>query len=96
MFQRIIDNVPLTIERSLNRAVCGELQKFLVQKLNFGGPDAPERLQALISQDPEFVARRARLEAEISKLKDIQNELRGLSVLNDVDRDAKAGNSDTS
>ena len=79
--QRIIDHIPLTIELSLNRALCTHLENWLVQKLDIGGLDAVDRLKALISQDPHITATREKLTAELSKLKDVQRELRSLRLL---------------
>ena len=58
LMQRIIDNIPLTIEHSLNQALCSSLQMYLLQKLNIGSPDASERLGLLLAEDPEIVKER--------------------------------------
>lgn len=71
--------MPSTIELFLNRAMCADLQTWLVQKLDVTGPDAQARMSALLVQDPKITSTRERLNAEISKLRSIQRELRGLA-----------------
>ena len=68
----------------MNRDVCSDLQRWLIQKLDIGARDAPQRLAELISQDAEIMATRSKLEAECLKLKDIQKELRNLEIYSDV------------
>ena len=72
--------MPLTIELFLNRATSSDLQNWLVQKLDVSSPDALERMNALLAQDPKITSTRERLNAEIAKLKNIQRELRGLRL----------------
>lgn len=59
------------------------MQNWLIKMLDIGGHNGPQRLQDLISQDPEIVSTRSRLAAEISKLRDIQKELRSLGYMNE-------------
>ena len=80
--------MPLTIELFLNRATSSDLQNWLVQKLYVSSPDALERMNALLAQDPKITSTRERLNAEIAKLKNIQRELRGLRLSDHPERGA--------
>ena len=78
--QRIIDTIPLTIEHSLNQDLCSSLRVSLLQKLNFGGPGASERLGRLLEEDPAVVNERRTWKARQDKLEKVLSELRSFGV----------------
>lgn len=77
----MIDNLPLTIEHSLNQPVADNLEQLLWHKLDFGSSDASQRLAELFAEDPLIAATRVRLEAELNKLEQAQQELRNFGVV---------------
>lgn len=72
--KRIIDAVPLTIERDLNRALSISLSDALVQSL-FEGPDMVNRMRNLVSEDPAIEQRRAELARRKGQLEEIRTRL---------------------
>ncbi|KDQ34204.1 hypothetical protein PLEOSDRAFT_1061762 [Pleurotus ostreatus PC15] len=73
-YKRIIDAVPLAIERDLNRALSVSLSDALVQSL-FEGPDMVNRMRNLVSEDPAIEQRRAELARRKGQLDEIRTRL---------------------
>ncbi len=72
--QRIIDGIPLAIERDLNRALAVSLNDALVQSL-FEGPDIVSRMRNLISEDPAIEQCREELASRKGQLEEIRRRL---------------------
>ncbi|KAF4578240.1 hypothetical protein EYR36_000047 [Pleurotus pulmonarius] len=73
-YKRIIDGIPLAIERDLNRALAVSLNDALVQSL-FEGPDIVSRMRNLISEDPGIEQRREELASRKGQLEEIRRRL---------------------
>lgn len=75
-YKRIIDDVPLTIEKELTRAFADNIQETLFQKL-FTGDDAPtvEQMKDLLVEDPAVAARRESLMTKRDRLVEIKRKL---------------------
>ncbi|KAF9494431.1 hypothetical protein BDN71DRAFT_1393285 [Pleurotus eryngii] len=73
-YKRIIDAVPQTIERDLNRALSIIMGNALVQSL-FEGPDMVNRMRNLVSEDPAIERRRAVLAGRKGQLEEIRTRL---------------------
>ncbi|KAH9946711.1 hypothetical protein B0H21DRAFT_693224 [Amylocystis lapponica] len=74
-YKRIIDNVPMTIQHTLNRALAQAMQNCLVAELHLGTSDASERLEKLLVEDPGIEAKRMELEKKRARLLEIQVKL---------------------
>lgn len=70
--QRIIDQVPLTIEHSMNQPFVEGLHAALLGVLDIG---SPEKMEALLSEDPLIAKKRAELAQSKARLIDIQRRL---------------------
>lgn len=77
MTQRIIDYIPLTIERALNEGLASSLEdvlrRHILEETEEG--DSQARMKELLAEDEETAERRARLEAQKVRLDDIQRRL---------------------
>ncbi|PCH34569.1 nucleoside triphosphate hydrolase protein [Wolfiporia cocos MD-104 SS10] len=60
-YKRIIDHVPMTIQRDLNQLTADGIQKRLVANLRLTDPDSSQRLYDLCAEDPAVKADRERL-----------------------------------
>ena len=73
--QRVIDNVPATIQHSLCQRLVDNMQGHLIDVLKLGEPDASQRFSDLLVEDPEMIAERERLQLLKGQLTDIQEKL---------------------
>ncbi|CAK5277920.1 unnamed protein product [Mycena citricolor] len=81
-YRRIIDYVPLVIEREFNQCMASRLEPVLIQNL-LRGPDMTTRLRDLLAEDSAISAKRAFLHDRISRLIEIQRKLDGLGQSRD-------------
>lgn len=70
--QRIIDQVPLTIEHSMNQPFADGIHAALLGVLDVG---SKEKMEALLSEDPAIAKRREELNETKARLMDIQAHL---------------------
>ncbi|TFK69296.1 hypothetical protein BDN72DRAFT_959668 [Pluteus cervinus] len=77
-FKRVIDVIPMLIDLKFVRAIAGEMQKNLLEKLALGNEDVRERCVEYLRQDPVVERRREELEAMMQRMKSAQVELRRL------------------
>ncbi|KIL59205.1 hypothetical protein M378DRAFT_1017544 [Amanita muscaria Koide BX008] len=73
-FKRMTDNLPLTIEHSLNRTLDSTLSKRLLEKL-IGDPNYAERMAVLAEESPDLMEKRHRLSERQERLLQIKNRL---------------------
>ena len=73
--QRIIDNIPMTIEHSLCQQLSNTLQEHLIDALKLGAPDASQKLEELLVEDPELVRRREEVLARKKQLLEVWQKL---------------------
>lgn len=73
--QRVIDNIPLTIQQSLCQKLSETLQGHLIDELKLGEPDASKRFEELVAEDPSVEAERKELEFLKKKLSEIRDKL---------------------
>ncbi|KDQ58274.1 hypothetical protein JAAARDRAFT_206926 [Jaapia argillacea MUCL 33604] len=74
-YKRVIDHIPLTIERSLNRTIADSLQASVIRDIGIGSADAAERMKVLVSEDPALELQREQLRIEKNRLVEIQRKL---------------------
>ncbi|CCL98368.1 uncharacterized protein FIBRA_00363 [Fibroporia radiculosa] len=74
-YKRVIDNVPLTIQRHLNQRFVNGLETKLVEKLDLGAANTSRRLAELLEEDPTLKAKRKRLADEKRQLEEMQTKL---------------------
>ncbi|KAJ3551062.1 hypothetical protein NM688_g4940 [Phlebia brevispora] len=74
-YKRVIDNIPLTIQRSLCQKLADTLQAHLVDKLKLGSPDASRRFDDLLAEDPRVQLKREELRTQLKQLREIQEKL---------------------
>ncbi|KAI0325983.1 hypothetical protein GY45DRAFT_1311315 [Cubamyces sp. BRFM 1775] len=74
-YKRIIDYVPLAIDRHLLYALTSVLQGVLIEKLGLGSAQADARCTAYIAEDPHVVAERSELLGKRAKLEAVQKAL---------------------
>ena len=80
--QRMIDVVPLIIERELLDGLSNELHDRLIQKLDLSSPRCSERCSLYLTEDPAIVATREQLLVQRSQLEKVQTELAGFLLMN--------------
>ncbi|KAM6493629.1 P-loop containing nucleoside triphosphate hydrolase protein [Amanita muscaria] len=73
-FKRLADSLPLTIERSLNRALDSTLSKRLLEKL-MGDPNYAESMAVLVEESPDLLEKRHKLSERQERLLQIKNRL---------------------
>lgn len=73
--QRIIDQVPMTIQHTLNQGLANAMQEYLLEELKLGTPDASQRFVELLAEDPVIAAQRKELEERMKRLTEIQERL---------------------
>ncbi|KZT22881.1 hypothetical protein NEOLEDRAFT_1180623 [Neolentinus lepideus HHB14362 ss-1] len=74
-YKRVIDNVPLLIDRKFVRAIAKDLQGFLISKLGLGTANASSRCAAYLAEDPNIIVRRDELIARKKRLEGVKLEL---------------------
>ncbi|KAK0200154.1 P-loop containing nucleoside triphosphate hydrolase protein [Desarmillaria ectypa] len=72
-YKRFIDNIPLTIEHELHQTLLPRLSQSLI--IDMGGPDASERTEELLREDPAIASRRIVLKDRIARLEEIRSRL---------------------
>ena len=78
------DNLPLTIERSLNRALDSTLSKRLLEKL-IGDPNYAERMADLVEESQDLMEKRHKLSERQERLLQIKSRLDRLRNWGGVD-----------
>ncbi|KAH9917730.1 P-loop containing nucleoside triphosphate hydrolase protein [Fomitopsis serialis] len=79
-YKRIIDHVPMLIQKDLNQVFVDGLQKQLIKKLDLGGADASERLEKLLEEDPVVAAQRVQLATDKARLEEIVVKLSSFAI----------------
>ncbi|KAI0925406.1 hypothetical protein AcV7_005662 [Taiwanofungus camphoratus] len=74
-YKRIIDQVPMTIQHTLNQGLANAMQEYLLEELKLGTPDASQRFVELLAEDPVIAAQRKELEERMKRLTEIQERL---------------------
>ncbi|EIN04120.1 hypothetical protein PUNSTDRAFT_138850 [Punctularia strigosozonata HHB-11173 SS5] len=74
-YKRFIDNIPLTIEHSLNQVVATTLKRSVLTHLQFDDPQASERLKDLLGESSEVSRRRSNLQEHRRRLIAIEQKL---------------------
>ena len=73
--QRIIDNVPRTIDHDCLQALANSVNETLVRDLGVGDPMATSRLRGYFAEDPETSITRDELQAKKIRLEEIMHKL---------------------
>ncbi|KAH9840532.1 P-loop containing nucleoside triphosphate hydrolase protein [Rhodofomes roseus] len=79
-YKRIIDNIPMTIQRDLNQVFVDDLLKRLISKLDLESADASDRLKKLLEENPVIANRRVQLATDQRRLEDIVTKLSNFVV----------------
>ena len=82
-YKRFVDYVPSAIDRELLRALEHDIEEALFAGLHVSSPNAKERCERLLAQDPSVVAARGELEARKARLEAARHELTKLWVWSD-------------
>lgn len=80
LLQRIIDNVPQTIDLVFLKALSENLMPFLISKLALGTADSNTRCTMYLAEDPVLVARRRELKARKERLEEVQMALQSFGI----------------
>lgn len=75
IIQRVIDNVPMTIDRAFLYGFANAVREYLVERLALGTPGAAAACAAYLTEDPHVVAQRDELMAKKRRLVGVQGEL---------------------
>lgn len=73
--QRIIDNVPRTIDHDCLQALANTINETLVKDLGVGDTTATSRLRGYFAEDPETSILRDELQAKKTRLEEIMLKL---------------------
>ncbi len=73
--QRVIDLVPMAIDRSFLKTFAESLQEFLIEKLGLGTPNAKVRCASYLAEDAGTATTREELKAKKKRLEDVQEQL---------------------
>lgn len=73
--QRVIDDIPMTIDNMFLFAFADQLQSHLIEKLGLGSPNARLRCTGYLAEDPAVVAEREELIGRQKRLEAVQTEL---------------------
>ncbi|KAI9441571.1 P-loop containing nucleoside triphosphate hydrolase protein [Lactarius indigo] len=73
-YKRFVDNVPMSVDRTLLRGVTVGLEDALFDGLNINGPKGYERCRRLLSEPEDVVERRSELEKRRQRLLSAQKE----------------------
>ena len=68
----------MTIHQSVCQQLLNTLQDHLIETLELSAPDASQKLEDLLAEDPELLKRRSDLTSEREKLVDVREKLRNL------------------
>ncbi|TFY57803.1 hypothetical protein EVJ58_g6800 [Rhodofomes roseus] len=79
-YKRVIDNIPMTIQRDLNQVFVDDLLKRLISKLDLESADASDRLKKLLEENPVIANRRVQLATDQRRLEDIVAKLSNFVV----------------
>ncbi|PCH34568.1 hypothetical protein WOLCODRAFT_145375 [Wolfiporia cocos MD-104 SS10] len=74
-YKRIIDHVPMTIQRDLCQLAADGIQKSLVTNLRLTDSDSSQKLNDLLAEDPVVMANRERLAKNKKQLESIKAKL---------------------
>ncbi|KAI9452814.1 P-loop containing nucleoside triphosphate hydrolase protein [Russula earlei] len=74
-YRRFVDNVPMTIDRSLLRGLKVGLESALFTGMDISGPEGHERCKMLLSEPENIVARRMELQNRRDRLGKAKREL---------------------
>ncbi|KAI0357284.1 hypothetical protein OH77DRAFT_1399650, partial [Trametes cingulata] len=80
VYKRIADDVPEAIKLNLLFHFADSLQGHLIDKLRLGSPDASQRMQVLMGEDPSIARERARLQDRLRRLSEIKARLDDFEV----------------
>jgi hypothetical protein len=72
--KRIVHSIPMTIEHSLTQPLANTLQDSLLNNI-FAESNITERLNSLLSEDPDITTRRENLESKKATLLEIREKL---------------------
>ncbi|KAH9965473.1 P-loop containing nucleoside triphosphate hydrolase protein [Russula dissimulans] len=74
-YRRFVDNVPMSIDRTLLRGLMTGLESALFTGMDIGGAEGHERCKSLLSEPPDIVMRRTELENKRGRLGKAKEEL---------------------
>ena len=78
--QRVIDNIPSTIDLNFVKAIFKGLQNFLISELGLGAADSSSRCAKYLAEDPNVIARRDDLVARSKRLESVKTELHNFGL----------------
>jgi len=74
-YHRFVDNVPMSIDRTLLRGLMTGLESALFTGMDISGPEGHERCRSLLSEPPDIVIRRTELQNRRDRLGKAKEEL---------------------
>ena len=80
LLQRVIDYIPMVIDKAFLFAVAEGVQSHLIQKLGLGTPQAAKRCELYLEEDASIVARRDELLRKKERLERVRSEVESFGI----------------
>ena len=80
-YKRVVDNVPLTVDRELVRIKKRDFHEAIILGLEITGPDARKRCEVFLAEKREIIELRKELKIRLERLLEVQKELSAVEAI---------------